>query len=220
MAYLVDDDGLIFCAATSLQRGQATVTVLCTPDDGCGWHPKHVEWTCKIINRLFCVASRWTITNVDRFKCRISIWFWPTEYLFFQRFKNKDQVWNFLFSNVSYSTGHLPLSFTASSSGRPEKITVAQKIKKFQDSLKPQRFITVSASTRQRSLSWASLIWRIWQKVLQHRVEKWGYWRQLNWKYLDRSDLVWGEVMSQFLSGGFSTGDLQYAVIWPEGSIQ
>jgi len=19
------------------------VTVLCTPDDGCGWHPKHVE---------------------------------------------------------------------------------------------------------------------------------------------------------------------------------
>ena len=44
----------IFRAATSLQRGQATleggstvpeaiVTVLCTPDDGCGGHPKHVE---------------------------------------------------------------------------------------------------------------------------------------------------------------------------------
>ena len=32
--------GHIFCAATSLQRGQAwqevVVTVLCTPDDGCG----------------------------------------------------------------------------------------------------------------------------------------------------------------------------------------
>jgi len=37
--------------------------ILCTPDDGCGWHPKHVEWTCRIINRLLCVASRWTIIN-------------------------------------------------------------------------------------------------------------------------------------------------------------
>jgi len=69
-------------AATSLQRGQAwprwrevsaqiiwqvreaVVTVLCIPDDGCGWHPKHVEWTCRIINRLLCVASRWTTINV------------------------------------------------------------------------------------------------------------------------------------------------------------
>ena len=36
---------------------EAVVTVLCTPDDGCVWHPKHVEWTCRIINRRFCVAS-------------------------------------------------------------------------------------------------------------------------------------------------------------------
>ena len=49
--------GHIFCAATSLQRGlawplwrevaapvpEAVFTVLCTPDDGCGWQPKHVE---------------------------------------------------------------------------------------------------------------------------------------------------------------------------------
>jgi len=41
------------------------VTVLCTPDDGCVWHPKHVEWTCRIMNRLFCVTSRWTIINID-----------------------------------------------------------------------------------------------------------------------------------------------------------
>jgi len=35
--------------ATSLERGQASLTtVLCTPDDGCGWHPKRVEWTCRI----------------------------------------------------------------------------------------------------------------------------------------------------------------------------
>jgi len=70
-----------YCAASSLQRGQASlatleggsctvpeavVTVLCNPDDGCGWHPKHVEWTCRIINRLLCVASRWTVINVDQ----------------------------------------------------------------------------------------------------------------------------------------------------------
>jgi len=42
---------------------EAVVTILCTPYDGCGWHPKHVEWTCRIINRLLCVASRWTIIN-------------------------------------------------------------------------------------------------------------------------------------------------------------
>jgi len=65
----------IFCAATSLQRGrvgeqkiwpvpEAVVTVLCTPDDGCAWHPKHVEWTCRIINRLLCVVSCWTVINI------------------------------------------------------------------------------------------------------------------------------------------------------------
>jgi len=42
----------------------AVVTVLCTPDDGCVWHPKHVEWTCRIINRLLCVASRWTVIDI------------------------------------------------------------------------------------------------------------------------------------------------------------
>jgi len=79
--------GHIFCAATSLQCVQvptwqrwrevaaqkiwpapeAVVTVLCTPDDGCGCHPKHVEWTCRIIKRLLCVASRWTIIDVVSF---------------------------------------------------------------------------------------------------------------------------------------------------------
>jgi len=73
---------LRYCTVISLQRGQAwprwrevaaqkmwpvpefVVTLLCTPDDGCGWHPKHVEWTCRIINRLLCVASRRTIINI------------------------------------------------------------------------------------------------------------------------------------------------------------
>jgi len=60
--------GHIVCAATSLQRGQASleavVTVLCTPDDGRDWHPKYVEWTCRTINRQLCVASRWTTINI------------------------------------------------------------------------------------------------------------------------------------------------------------
>jgi len=43
---------------------EAVVTDLCTPDDGCGWHPKHVEWTCRIINTLLCVSSRRTIINI------------------------------------------------------------------------------------------------------------------------------------------------------------
>jgi len=80
---------LRYCAATSLQRGQvqlrplwrevavqkiwpvseAVVTVLCIPDDGCGWRPKHVQWTCRIINRLLCVASRWGIINIDQGIC-------------------------------------------------------------------------------------------------------------------------------------------------------
>jgi len=44
---------------------EAVVTVLCTPDDGCGWHPKHVEWIYTIIYRLLCVASRWTSINIE-----------------------------------------------------------------------------------------------------------------------------------------------------------
>jgi hypothetical protein len=47
---------------------ETVVTVLCTPDYRCGWHPKHVEWTCRIINRLLCVASRWAISNINRLK--------------------------------------------------------------------------------------------------------------------------------------------------------
>ena len=32
---------------------------------GCDWHPKHVEWTFRTINRLLCVASCWTIINTE-----------------------------------------------------------------------------------------------------------------------------------------------------------
>ena len=36
---------------------EAVVTVLCTRDDGCVWHPKHVEWTCRIVNRLTIILN-------------------------------------------------------------------------------------------------------------------------------------------------------------------
>ena len=65
--------GHIFCAASPRWKEvaaqkiwpvpEAVVTVLCTPDDGCSWHPKHVEWTCRIINRLLCDASWIKILN-------------------------------------------------------------------------------------------------------------------------------------------------------------
>jgi len=42
---------------------EAVITVFCNPDDGFGWNPKHVEWTCRII---ICVASRWTVTNINQ----------------------------------------------------------------------------------------------------------------------------------------------------------
>jgi len=44
---------------------EAVVTVLCTPDNGCGWHPKHLEWTCRIISRLLCVASRCKLIQIS-----------------------------------------------------------------------------------------------------------------------------------------------------------
>jgi len=57
--------GHIFCVQLppSNVANLAVVTVLCTLDDGYGWHPKHVEWTFRIIYRLLCVASRLTIIN-------------------------------------------------------------------------------------------------------------------------------------------------------------
>jgi len=59
---------------------EAVVTVLCTPDDGCGWHAKHVDWTCRIMNRLLCVVSRWTIINLANDK--IHFLQWPKVYIY------------------------------------------------------------------------------------------------------------------------------------------
>ena len=53
---------------------EAVVKFLCTPDGECGRHPKHVEWTCRIINRLLCVASRWTVISYCRFvRCNVLV---------------------------------------------------------------------------------------------------------------------------------------------------
>ena len=89
------DTGYIFCAATSLQRGhanvatlaqkiwpvpEAVVIALCTPDDGCGLHSKHVEWTCRIINRLFVLhlVGQLLIYNNNHYLMIIMIiaWLW------------------------------------------------------------------------------------------------------------------------------------------------
>jgi len=32
---------------------EAVFTVLCTPDDGYGWHPKHVEWIWNVLHREY-----------------------------------------------------------------------------------------------------------------------------------------------------------------------
>jgi len=40
---------------------ETAVTVLYAPDGGCGWHMKHVEWTCGIINRVLFAGSRWKL---------------------------------------------------------------------------------------------------------------------------------------------------------------
>jgi len=48
---------------------ETVVTVLCTPDDGCGWYPKHRVNLQNIW--LLCVASDWTIINIVIFISRI-----------------------------------------------------------------------------------------------------------------------------------------------------
>jgi len=56
--------GLATLEGGSCTVPEAVFTVLYTPDDGCGWQPKHVEWTSRIISRLLCVTSRWTVNSI------------------------------------------------------------------------------------------------------------------------------------------------------------
>jgi len=42
----------------------AVNTVICAPDDGWCHYPKHVE-KFAAINKLYIVASHWTIINID-----------------------------------------------------------------------------------------------------------------------------------------------------------
>ena len=55
---------------------EAVITVLCTPDDGHGRHPKHIEWFCrKIEYRLHIVASRCTFIDIEY---ETGYWYFPT----------------------------------------------------------------------------------------------------------------------------------------------
>ena len=73
-------NGHMLCAATSLQRDQASLASLeegsCTSTRDCSYSFVYSWWwvwlipeTCRVnlrnINRLLCVASRWTIINID-----------------------------------------------------------------------------------------------------------------------------------------------------------
>jgi len=51
------------CSAVSIHPDVLN-TVICAPDDGWCHHPKHVEQYAAI-NKLYIVASRWTIINID-----------------------------------------------------------------------------------------------------------------------------------------------------------
>ena len=52
-------------ATTFLQRGlNAAVTVLCSPDDGCDGHPKHVESDFAVNKNLHTVASCCILINI------------------------------------------------------------------------------------------------------------------------------------------------------------
>jgi len=46
----------------------AVDTVVCTPDDGCRYHPKHVEQFADI-NKLCKVASCWIYIGLNEFWC-------------------------------------------------------------------------------------------------------------------------------------------------------
>ena len=70
---------LRYCAATSLQRGQlgGSCTKNMTSTGGCSYSFVYSWWrvwltpeTCRVNlqnNRLLCVASRWTIVNIQQF---------------------------------------------------------------------------------------------------------------------------------------------------------
>jgi len=57
---------LRYCAATSLQSGQVNLATL-----EAGSCTKNMKRTCRIINRLICVASRWTIINIYHRHCPV-----------------------------------------------------------------------------------------------------------------------------------------------------
>jgi len=50
---------------TVWQVPDAVVTVVCSPEDGWKYHPKHVQ-LCADINKLYNVASCWTVTGTAR----------------------------------------------------------------------------------------------------------------------------------------------------------
>jgi len=51
------------CIFQSWPGPGAVITVMCAPDVGWSYHPKHVERFTKKYNKLYIVASCWTIID-------------------------------------------------------------------------------------------------------------------------------------------------------------
>ena len=106
-SFVYSNDGLATLEGGSCTKkwpvAEAVVTFLCTVDDGCVWHPKHVKWTCRIINRLRRVVSRWTIIN----KLVVILWVLhkPTIHSWsriFEKFEAFYKPWMVVLSSVFY----------------------------------------------------------------------------------------------------------------------
>jgi hypothetical protein len=61
--FLISSSLLLFCVVTVWHIPDAVDTVVCAPDDGWKYHPKHVE-QFPDINKLCKVASCWIHTGI------------------------------------------------------------------------------------------------------------------------------------------------------------
>ena len=57
---------------------EAVVTVLCTPDDRCGQHPKHVEWSCIKIKLSANSCISLVYYNIVTSRLSSVSWYWKS----------------------------------------------------------------------------------------------------------------------------------------------
>ena len=113
---------------------EAVVTVLCTPDDGCGQHPKHVQWSC---SKIKLTAN----------SCIALVYYNMYEFIYYYTYRVGEKCLTYLNSSYRYLT---PWSRVLL-----EKLTVSQLVKKFPIFYGTQRLITPFTRVHHLSLSWA-----------------------------------------------------------------